>query len=43
MKKITIEEYSKKMDKIIKKYKGKPIEETFMKLLEEVGKYKIKK
>ena len=43
MEKITFKEYSKKIDKIIKKYKGKPIEGMLIRLLEEADKYEIKK
>ena len=40
-KEVTIEQYNKKMDKIIKKNKKKPISETLIELIEEAAKYKI--
>jgi len=40
-KKIYIEEYNKKMDKIIAK--GLSVEDTLIELLEEAAKYEIKK
>ena len=41
MKKITIEKYNSKMSECIEKCKSLPIEETFIKLIEEASKYKI--
>ena len=41
MKKITIATYNKKMGKIIKDNKGKPIDEVFIALIEEASKYKM--
>ena len=41
MKRITKEEYNKKMDKIIKKAKNNPIPDTLIALLDEACKYDI--
>ena len=41
MKKITIEEYNKKMDKIATLYKHKPIGDCLIAMLDEACKYQI--
>jgi hypothetical protein len=41
MKKITIAAYDKKISKIIKETRDKPIDEVFIALIEEASKYKI--
>lgn len=42
MEKITMVEYQKKMDKIIKENSKKSVSEVLMLMLEEAGKYEIK-
>ena len=38
---ITISEYNKKIDRVIKKYKGEPIADSLIAMVEEASKWRI--